>query len=174
MEKKEKTFKYKGKALTFKTKSFKPFRTQAITFVNAYREYEKDYVKDLQSEIQTFLFSDKKAVGKIVTASNKKDTSLLNKAIGEVLFDNPDYAVKAQELNEQKEIAKELFLTTDKDGMPSDINAKKLCDLLFENASVINHDPQTETEYAEYLKFIFEVFDFFFLKYEQLKSIVRS
>ena len=174
MEKKEKTFKYKGKTLTFRTKSFKPYRVKAISLITAYREYEKEFTQDLQSEIQTFLFSDKKAMGKIVTASNKKDTSLLNKAIGDVLIENPDYAIKAQELNERKEIAKELFLTTDNDGIPSDTNAKTLCDIMFENSSIINHNPDTENEYADYLQFLFEVFDFFFLKFVQLKNIVRN
>ncbi|MBE2228253.1 MAG: hypothetical protein IAE93_12945 [Ignavibacteria bacterium] len=170
MDKKEKVFKYKGKPLTLRKKSFKPYRVKAITLITEYREYEKQYIQDVQAEIQKFLFSDKKAMGKIVTASNTNNTSVINNALSEILTDNPEYLVKAQELNERKEIARELFLTTDNDGMPSDKNAKTLCDIVFENASIVNHNPETESEYASYLNFLFEVFEFFFQKSVNLKN----
>lgn len=164
--------KYKNKEYTFRTKSFKPYRIKAIKFIQSYREFEKDFIKDLQTDIQTFLFTDKKAMGKMVSASNTNDTAKINLATIEVLKENPEYALKAQELAERKAIAKELFLTTDNDGNPSEQNAKELCDIMFDNASTINHNPQTELEYTEYLKFIYEVYDLFFSKYERLKSNV--
>jgi len=163
--------KYKNKTFTPRNKSFKPYRVKAIKFIQSYRDYEKDFIKDLHSDIQNFLFTDKRAMGKIVSASNTQDSGKINKAVGEVLKDNPEYAIKAHELLQRKAIAKELFLTTDNDGNPSDINAKTLCDIMFENSNPINHNPDTEQEYSEYLAFIYEVFDNFFLKYENLKSI---
>lgn len=164
-------YNYKNKKYLPRNKSFKPYRVKAIKFIQLYRDFEKDFIKDLQSDIQSFLFTDKRAMGKIVTASNANDTGKLNKAITEILKDNPEYALKAQELAQRKAIAKELFLTTDNGGNPSDINAKELCDIMFDNTSTINHNPDTEQEYLEYLRFIYEVFDDFFLKYESLKSI---
>lgn len=166
-------YTYKSKNYIPRNKSFKPYRVKAIRFIQSFRDFEKDFIKDLQSDIHTFLFTDKKSMGRIVTASNTKDTGKLNKAISDVLKENPEYALKAQELSQRKDIAKELFLTTDNDGNPSDINAKELCNIMFGDTTTINHNPETEQEYLEYLKFIYEVFDDFFLKYESLKSIAH-
>jgi len=163
-------YTYKTKSYTPRNKSFKPYRIKALKFLQAYRDFEKDYIADLQSDIQTFLFTDKRAMGKVITASNTKDVSNINKAVSEVLSENPDYAFKAQELAKRKELAKELFLTSDNDGNPSDINAKTLFDIFFQNSTGINHNPDTEQEYFEYLNFVYQVFDDFFLKYGSLRN----
>lgn len=167
-----KKYSYKSKTYNLRKTSFKPFRVKALKFIQAYRDFEKDYTKDLQEEIQSFLFSNKKANGKIISASNSNDSSKLNKAITDVLTENPEYAIKAQELSMRKDIAKELFLTSENDGTPSDVNAKELCEIMFDNASTINHNPQTAPEYLEYIQFIFKVFDDFFFTFERLKNIV--
>jgi hypothetical protein len=166
MHTKEKKYSYNGKEYNLRTKSFKPYRIKAIQFINRYNEFESLFISDLQANINQFLFTDKKVQSKIVTAKSAGDTSKLNKAVIEALLENPEYAVKAQELTNKKILTKELFLTTDKDGNVSDANAKELCEIMFEDSSGIDHDPQTEKEYTEYTAFIYGVFDDFFLKFK--------
>lgn len=165
MNSKEKKYTYSGKEYALRTKSFKPYRLLAIQFINKYNEYESAYTSSLQADINKFLFTDKKVQSKIVTAKNSGDASKLNKAIMEALLENPEHALMAQELSNKKILAKELFLTSDKDGKVSDVNAKELCNIMFDESESINHDPQTEQEYAEYTAFIYGVFDDFFLKF---------
>jgi len=163
----EKKYTYKGKELTLRKNSFKPYRVKAMPFIKGFSEYEKSLTEKLQTEINDFLFKNKKVNGYIISANNDGDASKLNEVIAKVLLDNPEYAIKAKELQSLKEYAKEVFLTTDLKGEPSDENSKKLCEIMFDNHQVINHNPQTEKEYDEYLKFIYEVWDVFFSKFSK-------
>lgn len=162
----DKVYTYLGKEYKTRTKSFKPYRVQAIILMNKYNDFETSYTSDIQAVINNFLFTDKKVMGKIISANNSQDSEKLNKAIGEVLKDNPRYALKAEELAKKKVMARELFLTTDGKGNVSDDNAKTLCEIMLEDSKDINHDIDSEAGYAEYLKFIFNLFEDFFLKYK--------
>jgi hypothetical protein len=162
----DKVYIYLGKEYKPRIKSFKHYRVQAIILLNKYNDFENMYTADLKAEINNFLFTDKKVMGKIISANNCEDTGKLNKAVEEVLKENPRYAIKAEELAKKKVMARELFLTTDGKGNVSDDNAKTLCEIMLEDSKDINHDVESETGYAEYLKFIFNLFQDFFLKYK--------
>lgn len=163
----EKQFIFNGKELKLSKNSFKPKRVRSMPFIKAYNEFEAKHISDLQSQLNTFIFSNKKVKGYIVSANESGDQTELNKSIAELLIENPDYVLKAKELQAAKDYAKELFLTSDLKGEPDDSNAKLLCEIMFENHQNVNHNPQTEKDYDEYLKFIYEVWDVFFSKFSK-------
>ena len=163
----ENKFVYKTKEYTLRKNSFKPYRAKALPFIKKFNDFERTLTETLQNELNNFLFNHKKIKGYIVTANNEGKTSELNDAIAKTLLENPEYAIKAKEIQAAKEYAKETFLITDLKGEPSDENAKILCDIMFENAQTINHNPQTEKDYDEYLKFIYNVWDIFFSKFSR-------
>lgn len=172
-KKKEKTYIYNGVEYTPRKKSFKPYRSRALVFLNKYNEFEKSYTSTLLGEIQTFLITDKKFAGKIITARNTSNSERISKAVSEALLSSPDYAMKSQELVNKKALAKELFLITDGEGNSSDKNARELCDIMLEDSENINHNPETGDEYSEYMKFIYGLYDDFFEMCQRLTSTVK-
>lgn len=159
-------YTYKGVEYTTQNKTFKPYRVKAIMFINEYNEFESKYTSTLQADINNFLITNKAIQGKIINAKNTSDTSKLNKVVSEALLLNPEYAMKVQELAGKKLMAKELFLTTNKAGEVSDENAKKLCQIMLEKTESIDHNPDSEDEYKEYMEFINKLFNDFFLKFK--------
>jgi len=161
----DKKYNYRGKEYGLRNKSFKPYRIKALKFMNDFYEFESKYTAELQGELNSFLFNNKKIQGKVITAKNNGDNEKLNEIIAEALLENPTYAIKVQELTNKKKLATELFLTTYGKGEPSEVNAKELCYIMLEGASEIEHKTETEEEYYEYLNFLKELFDDFFLKF---------
>jgi hypothetical protein len=164
---KEKVYIYKGIKFIPRKRAFKPYRIKAIGFLNKYNEFENSYCSALQSEIQKFLLNDKTVSGKIITAKNAGDYEKISKAIGEALLCNPDYAMKTQELIKKKAMAKELFLITDEAGNASEMNAKELCKIMLEDSEKIDHTPESEKDYLEYMTFLNEVMNDFFMKFSR-------
>ncbi len=156
------SYTYNGKDYPVRTKSFKPYRLKSILFQKKYNEYEKQYTSELQSKIQEFLMTDKKAKASIMSASKTGDDSV-NKTIVKILADNPSYAILAKEFADNKAMARELFIMTNEKGEVSDVNAKELCDIMLENSSDISHNPETEKEYEAYETFINQMWNDFFL-----------
>lgn len=161
----DKKYSLNGIEFIERKKSFKPYRIKAILFSEKYNEFENKYCGDLQNEINNFLYTDKKVMGKVIAASNSGDVTKLNKVCQEVLLSEPNQIAKLTKLTERKSLARELFLYTDCKGNFSDENVKELCEIMFENADIINHEPQEENEFIEYSKFIDGVCSDFFLKY---------
>lgn len=161
----DKKYSYRGKEFSLRNKSFKPYRIKALKFMNDFNEIERKYTTELQGEINSFLFNNKKIQGKVISAKNNGDNEKLNEIIAGALLENPQYAIKVQELANKKKLAIELFLTTNEKGEPSESNAVELVDIMLESASEIKHECETEEEYYEYLNFLKELFDDFFLKF---------
>lgn len=161
----DKKYNYRGKEYGLRNKSFKPYRIKALKFMNDYDAFERKYTAELQGEINSFLFNNKKIQGKVITAKNNGDNEKLNEIITGALLENPQYAIKVQELANKKKLATELFLTTNDKCEPSELNAIELVDIMLENAGEIKHECETEEEYFEYLNFLKELFDDFFLKF---------
>lgn len=161
----DKKYSYRGIEYGLRNKSFKPYRIKALKFMNDFSEFESKYTAELQGEINSFLFNNKKIQGKVITAKNNGDNEKLNEIITGALLENPQYAIKVQELANKKKLATELFLTTNDKGEPSELNAIELVDIMLENTGEIKHECETEEEYFEYLNFLKELFDDFFLKY---------
>ena len=162
-----KVYKYDNKEYKERTKSFKPYRVASLALIKKFNDFEKEFTSDLQSDINKFLFTDKKVMGSVITANNSGDSKKLNEAISKALVSNPDMALKAKELTDSKLLAVELFLTTDCKGEVSDENAKKLCDIMLEDAGTINHNPETEADYGKYTEFIYSLWNDFFLKFRK-------
>jgi translation initiation factor 6 (eIF-6) len=160
-------YTYSGITYIPRTKSFKPYRVQALALIKKFNDFEKEFTSDLQTDINKFLFTDKRVMGSVITANNSGDSKKLNEAVSKALVSNPEMALKAKELTDSKILAVELFLTTDCKGNVSEENAVKLCDIMLEDSGTINHNPDTEAEYGKYLEFIYSVWRDFFLKFKK-------
>lgn len=161
----DKKYNYRGKEYSLRNKSFKPYRIKALKFMNDFNEFESKYTSELQGEINNFLFNNKKIQGKVISAKNNGDNEKLNEIIASALLENPLYAIKVQELTNKKKLATELFLTSNVNGEPSEVNAIELLEIMLENGSEFEHSTETEEEFYYYLNFLKELFDDFFLKF---------
>lgn len=100
----------------------------------------------------------------IATRSDK-----FTEKLSEFVKDNSEFVSKSVELNEQKEIAKELFLTCNENSEPNTANARELCEIWFEDCPPDIHDiEREEKDYIEYMEWLKKVFTDFFLKHQRL------
>jgi hypothetical protein len=153
----DKKYTYNSIEYSTRNKSFKPYRIKAIIFSEKYNKFEKEYCGDIQEEINNFLYTDKKVMGKVISAKNTGDTNKLNTVIQESLLSDPLQLSKLIKLTERKNTAKEMFLL-------DTVNAKELCDIMLNESETINHEPDGDELFSEYYAFLTELMTDFFLK----------
>ncbi len=167
----DKVYKYKGKEYNSRRKSFKSYRIKAIVLQKKYTEFEAENfptIAKIQADIEKYFLTDKKITNKLI--ANQKDSSKLNKAVADAIVESPDVAMKMTQLAKEKEEARELFLFSDGNGGQNDENVEKLFEIMLEDTTGINHDVDA-LDFEEYLIFVYEIWDDFFLKLKKRMSM---
>lgn len=143
------TFKWKKSELIFKKKNIKEYERWAIPFNIRYEDLEETQISseltakvtDLMTKIGTELVNEQIVVDEVKLLERLSEQDTETKQM---------YLKYCNKVNK----ARRLFIVIGD-------NAKELCDKLFENSDIINHDEISEDDEKEYLNLMVTILDFF-------------
>lgn len=162
----KKKFTLDGKDYFVKKLFYKPDRIRQIKYLRRYLDFEKEYLGDEFTEspynsIQRVKIAEK-LVEELNTDFNNMDKKELQTKFAESFLPNN----LSSEFYQKQSEAIQLFILDEN-------NAKELCEIYFENADEINHNPYDleDDKFLDYNNFITELFSFFFFNNHSLKKI---
>lgn len=141
---------------------YKPDRIRQIKFLRKYLDFEKEY---LGNELYDKSYNSLQNIKVIEKLSEEVNSNSLNKdEMMKQLTDSLLPTSLSNEFYQKQSEAIQLFLLENED------NAKELCEIHFENAKEINHNPIDDNQFLEYNNFITDLFNYFFFNKNKLSK----
>jgi hypothetical protein len=154
MEKKK--FTLDGKDYFIKKFFYKPDRIRQIKYLRRYLDFEKEYLGDEFSESPYDLIQRVKITEKLATDLNPDASKIDSKEMQSKLVESFLPNQLSNNFYQKQSEAIQLFI------LENEENPKELCEIYFDNANEIDHNPLEDNKFLEYNNFITELFSFFF------------
>lgn len=153
-----------GKEFTVRKFTYKKDRTSQIKYLRRFKDYAKEYIG---ADLYDKFYSSFQTTSLIKSLSEEANSNLSSedkaKFNAELVQSLLPESISL-EFNDKHSEAIQLFL------LDNDNNAKELCEMLFENANEIEHNPNDD-KFLDYNNFINDVFNYFFFYNHKLKVI---
>lgn len=138
------------------TKTFSNYRVSALKLEKLWNDLDFELNNDLKKQINKEIIQHKKEFNEYQERIKTEDPETVANDYLEILT---DLFTLNSKLIKDTRICKEIFLLSD-----NKKNAKELCKMYFEDCDFDHDKEMNDEEYNEYMTWLLEAFDSFFLK----------